>query len=337
MSDAAADLRAMIAAYWKPHAICAAARLGLADALGDASLDAATLAAKIDADAANLERFLRALASIGIVLDKGDGTFALTEMGQRLRADHAESLRGMARHVGTQLSPSFAQLTECVAKGRPPEGIAYGTQGFDDLNDDAKAAAIFNQAMVDSSRRFAAEAVQAYDVTGFASFADIGGGHGMVLAELLKAAPDATGFVLDLPHAEEGAKALFARQGVADRARFVGGSFFDPITHAADCYMLKYILHDWDDEHARQIIRRVGAAARDHGATVLLIERILPETVQERGDHAIAMYGDMTMMLWNGRERTKAQFEQLLAEGDLVLTRTAALSDNHYVIEALSN
>lgn len=334
MSEAQTQLRAMIGAYWQPHAICAAARLGLADALGDTSQDAATLAEAIRADTGNLERFLRALASIGIVTDNGDATYALTEMGQRLRADHPESLRGMALHVGTQLSPSFAELQQCVASGRPPEGIAYGTQGFADLNEDAQAAAIFNQAMVDSSRRFAAEAVHAYDVSGFASFADIGGGHGMVLAELLKAAPDATGFVLDLPHAEEGAKKLFAEQGLEARAEFVGGSFFEPITRAAECYMLKYILHDWDDDHARQIIRRVGAAAREHGSSVLLIERILPEQVEARGDHANAMYGDMTMMLWNGRERTKAQFGQLLAEGDLILTRTAALSDNHFVIEA---
>lgn len=335
MSEAQAALRARIAAYWQPHAISAAAQLGLADALTDDALDAETLAAKVGADAGALGRFLRALSSIDIVSDRGDGTYALTEMGQRLRSDHAESLKGMALHVGTQLSPAFASLAECVKHGRPPEGIAYGTQGFADLNHDAAAAAVFNQAMVDSSRRFAGEAVTAYDVSGFSRIGDIGGGHGRVLAEFLNAAPGATGFVLDLDHAAAGAATLFAEQGVEGRAEFVSGSFFEEITEAADCYVLKYILHDWDDEHARRIVERVGAAARRFVAKVLLIERILPERVEARVDHAFAMYGDMTMMLWNGAERTEQQFRDLLAAGDLVLTRTAALSDNHYVIEAL--
>jgi len=121
---------------------------------------------------------------------------------------------------------------------------------------------------------------------------------------------------------------------VADRARFIEGSFFDPIDKPAECYMLKYILHDWDDEHAAAIVRRVGEAAGKFGSTVLLIERILPERVEDRADHAVAMYGDMTMMLWNGRERTETQFRELLAHGGLELTRKVALSDNHFVIEA---
>lgn len=334
MSDPQAELRALIAGYWKPHAICAAARLGLADAMGSAAADPSSLAQQINADPGALTRFMRALTSFGMLDDNGDGTFSLTELGQRLRTDHPESLRGMALHVGTQLSPSFAKLGECVTEGRPPESVVYGKQGFADLNDDPAAAAVFNQAMVDSSRRFAAEAVAAYDVTGFSSFADLGGGHGRVLVEFLQAAPEAAGFVLDLPHAAQGAAKLFDEQGVTDRAEFIEGSFFEPIEQPADCYVLKYILHDWDDDHAADIARRVGEAARKFGSTVLLIERILPDRVENRPDHAIAMYGDMTMMLWNGAERTERQFRELLALGGLAITRTVPLSDNHYVIEA---
>jgi hypothetical protein len=334
MSTPQERLRETIASYWRPHAISAAAQLGLADALGDEAKDAAKLAADIDSDAGALRRFLRALAAIDIVTDRGDGTFALTEMGQRLRADHPESLRGMALHVGTRLSPAYARLAHSVKHGKPPEEVVFGTQGFADLNHDAEAAAVFNQSMVDSSRRFAAEAVAAYDVGGFTRFADIGGGHGRVLAEFLKAAPQATGYVLDLDHARAGAERLFAEQGVAGRASFVAGSFYERIAEPADCFVLKYILHDWDDEHARRIVRRVGEAARANVATVLLIERILPETILARGDHAFAMYGDMTMMLWNGTERTRAQFDVLLAHGGLAITRTQPLSDSHFVIEA---
>ncbi len=334
MSEAQDELRLLIASYWKPLAVTAAARLGLADVLGDGKMLAGNLAQRIDADAGNLHRFLRALASIGIVTNHGDGSFSLTEMGQRLRSNHPESLKGMALHVGTQLSPAYAELHQCVATGRPPEGIKYGPDGFAELNLDPAAAAIFNQAMVDNSRRFAAEAARAYDFTRFATIMDVGGGYGAVLGELLKAAPQAKGMVLDLPHAREGAERLFAAEGVDARAEFVDASFFEPFPRSADAYVLKYILHDWDDEHARRIVEQLGAAARASGGTVLLIEKLMPELVDANADHAIALYGDMTMMLWNGRERTEAEFNRLLAFGDLTLTESLPLSDNHFLLVA---
>lgn len=334
MSQQQADLRALIASYWKPHAITAAARLGLFDALGDGAQDAGTLAAAIKADPLALHRFLRALAAIGLVEDRGDGTFAATPMGQRLRADHPESLKGMALHVGTQLAPAFAQLHQCVAHGRPPEGVKYGPDGFAELNELPAAAAVFNQSMADNSRRFAAEVAAKHDLSRYASIIDVGGGYGAVLATLLRAAPHATGMVLDLAHARNGAESLFAAEGVADRASFVEGSFFEPFTSHADAYVLKYILHDWDDAHAIRIVERVGEAARISNGTVLVIEKLLPERVLADPDHAVALQGDMTMMLWNGRERTLREFTELLAHGRLALTASTPLSDNHILLEA---
>ena len=334
MSGAQADLRALLASYWKPQAVVAAARLGIADALGDEALDAATLAGRINVDPGNLHRFLRALASLGLVEDKGDGAFVLLEMGQRLRSGHPESLKGMALHVGTQLGPAFVDLHECVKTGRPPAGIRHGPQGFADLNDDAAAAAVFNQSMVDGSRRFAAEAAQTGEFARFATIMDVGGGYGAVLAELLKAVPQARGMVLDLPHARAGAESLFAAEGVGDRAQFVEASFFEAFPVHADAYVLKYILHDWDDAHAIRLVERLGEAARTNGASVFIIEKLLPEQVEASPDHAIALQGDMTMMLWNGRERTSAEFAALLAHGSLALTGSTSLSDNHYMLEA---
>jgi hypothetical protein len=334
LSDAAGELRAAIATYWKPHAIACAARLGIADAM-DGPGDAIALAHTLELHPEALTRFLRALASLGVVSDEGDGRFALTDKGAALRADHPKSVKGMALHVATQLAPAFAQLHETVRTGLPPQGIAYGPDGFAELDRDQASAAVFNQAMVDNSRRFAAEAAQAYDFTRFATIVDVGGGYGAVLAELLKAAPDAQGSVLDMAHAARGANQLLAAEGVADRARFVEASFFDPLLEAAECYVLKYILHDWDDAHAAQIVARVGEAARKSNGTVVIIEKIMPERVLDDPAHAVALQGDITMMLWNGKERTEAEFAALLAGGGLSLTRTVALSDNHFVIEAV--
>lgn len=338
MSDFAAqnELRSLLQGYWKPHAAVAAVRLGVADAMpGDGSVaGAGEIAAAIGADPVALHRFLRALASIGLTRDLGDGKFGLSETGLRLRADHPQSLKGMALHVGTRLSPAMANLHTVVREGHPPEGVNWGIDGFAELDRDPAAAAIFNQSMADNSRRIAAQAAAAYDFTRFASIMDVGGGYGAVLATLLKAAPQATGTVLDLEHARAGAERLFAAEGVEPRARFLTASFFEPFPETADAYVLKYILHDWNDEHARRIVVQLGEAARRSGGTVLIIEKVMPEQVTANPDHAIAMQGDMTMMLWNGAERTQAGFAELLAHGSLALTAMVPLPDNHWVIEA---
>jgi hypothetical protein len=326
------ELRALIGSYWKPHVITAAAQLGIADALDGAST-AGELAATLGFDATALARLLRAMASIGLVADTGDGSFALTELGACLRSDSPQSLKGIALHVGTQLSPAFAALAQAVKTGRPPEGIAHGPDGFAEFAEKPEAAAVFNQSMVDNSRRFAAEAAKAYDFAQFRTIADVGGGYGAVLATLLNAAPQSAGFVLDLAHAQAGALALFQKESVADRARFVEASFFEPLPQSADCYVLKYILHDWNDAHASAIVKRVGEAAAANDATVILIEKLRPERFEPSPDHAKAAQGDLTMMLWDGKERTEREFAELLAKGNLALTRTVPLPDNHFVIE----
>lgn len=330
------ELRALLQGYWKPHAAVAAVRLGVADAMpGDGSAAAAgDVAGAIGADPVALHRFLRALASIGLTIDHGGGQFALSETGLRLRGDHPQSLKGMALHVGTRLSPAMANLHTVVREGHPPEGVKWGPEGFAELDRDPAAAAIFNQSMADNSRRIAGQAAAAYDFSRFATIMDVGGGYGAVLAQILKAAPGATGSVLDLEHARAGAEKLFAAEGIADRARFVTASFFEPFPEVADAYVLKYILHDWNDEHARRIVVQLGDAARRSGGTVLIIEKVMPEQVTANPDHAIAMQGDMTMMLWNGAERTQAGFAALLAHGNLALTAMVPLPDNHWVLEA---
>ena len=329
------QLRELIGSYWKPYVVTCAAELGIADAMGDAPVLADDLAARLALDPQALARLLRAMAALGLVSDEGGGMFALTETGACLRADSPHSLKGMALHVGTQLTPAFAALAECVREGRPPDFVKYGPDGFAEFADRPDAAAIFNQSMVDNSRRIAGDAAAAYDFAQFATIMDVGGGYGAVLATLLKAAPQATGCVLDLGHAREGALELFAHDGVAGRARYVEASFFDELPETAECYVLKYILHDWNDAYAERIVARVGEAAAKTGGTVILIERIMPGRFEPGEEHAKAAQGDLTMMLWDGKERTEAEFAALLAHGNLGLTRTVPLPDKHFVIEAI--
>ena len=337
LTDRAASeaLRQDLLGYWKSHAIIAAVRLGIPELLRDRKLSAATLAAEAKLDERALTRFLRALAAIGMTSDLGDGYFALTPAGATLAADHPSRLAATALHVGNELIPAFMQLDRCIREGRPPPGIQHGPEGFSELNRNAEAARIFNDAMAASSRRYGAEAAQALDFSQFHTIMDVGGGHGALLAELLKAAPEAQGIVLDLPHATEGATRLFRDSGLSDRARFVSGDFFEPWPETADCYVLKYILHDWPDAEASRIVAHLGEAARASRGTVVLIEKIMPDRITEDPGHAVAVYGDMTMMLWNGKERTQSEFRQLLAGGGLSLTRVLPLSDNLFAIEAV--
>jgi C-methyltransferase len=335
MDRAQDQLRELIGAYWKPQVVTCAAELGIADAMGEAAIAADELAGRLSVDPQALARLLRAMASLGLVGDEGDGRFSLTGMGACLRTDSPQSLKGMALHVGTQLAPAFAALAECVRTGRPPEFIKYGPDGFAEFAEKPAEAAVFNQSMVDNSRRIAGEAAAAYDFAQFATIMDVGGGYGAVLATLLKSASNASGCVVDLGHAREGALKLFKADGVTDRARFVEASFFDELPETADCYVLKYILHDWNDAYAERIVARVGEAAAKSGGTVILIERILPERFAPSAEHAKAAQGDLTMMLWDGRERTEAEFAALLAKGNLGLTRIVPLPDKHFVIEAI--
>jgi hypothetical protein len=327
------DARSLLRDYWKAPVISAAAALGLADRI-DGEADGNALARDLDVDPRSLIRLLRALASLGLVEDRGDGRFALTDAGARLRSDHPESIGGMARHIGEMLLPSFLQLAPSVRSGRPPAGIKYGPEGFAALLDNPAEARIFNQSMVDGSRRIAARAADAYDFSRFTNVMDVGGGYGAVLATLLLRHPAMHGSILDMAHARKGADDYLAAEGVADRATFVEGSFFDPLPAGADCYLLKYIIHDWDDSHARRIVERLGEAVRGRDAAVILIERILPERFEAATELEGAAASDLVMMLWDGAERTEREFGDLLAVGGLSLVATVPIGELHYVIEA---
>jgi hypothetical protein len=329
----AAHVRDLLGGFWKTEVVSAAASLGLADVMGDEAWGAGPLATRIGADAGSLYRLLRAMTALGLATHEPDELFALTGAGRALASGVEGSLRGMALHVGTLLAPAFCKLGDSVRTGAPPPFVKHGPDGFAELNDDPKAAHVFNQAMVDGSRRIAAMAAGAYDFARFGTVMDVGGGYGAVLATLLRHAPALTGSVLDLEHAKAGADALFAEEGVADRARFIAASFFDPIPAEADCYLLKYIIHDWADDYAERIMARVAAAAKASGGTVLLIERIVPDRIVAEPAHAGAIQGDLTMMLWGGKERTETEYHALFDTAGLVLTAIVPIGEGFSLIE----
>ena len=318
----------LITACWTTQVIHEAVRLNLPDrmAAGPASSDDLAALLKVDADA--LYRLMRALASLGLLLHLGGHVFELTADGAALRSDAQDSLRGVALHWGDRQWKSFGLLGKAVATGKPQVA-----EGFENLQKDAGQAAVFNRAMAEQSYRSGAAAARAYDFSPFKRVLDVGGGYGAVLAALLKANPTLRGGSFDLPEVEIGARGYLKEQGIADRAEYLGGSFFEGVPAGFDCHVLKFIVHDWGDEESKKILAHCARSVAP-GGVVLLLEQVVPERIVPDARVAGILRGDLIMLNIGGRERTEAEYRSLLAASGLELTRILPTSTPFSVIEA---
>jgi orsellinic acid C2-O-methyltransferase len=250
-----------------------------------------------------------------------------------LRANVPNSMRGRALHVGGALWRAFADLATVVRTGHPMPSLATGSTGFEEMQRDPARLHAFQLSMAESSRRAAADVIAAYDFGRFAHVMDVGGGYGALLAAILEAFPKLQGTVLDLPYLSAGAGEYLANSGSAKRARFVSGDFFRAVPVGADCYLLKFIIHDWDDERSLQILNNCRIAAGANGV-VAIVERIVPDHVIQSNAHCEVIRGDLTMMAYGGTERTEAQYRELLAKAGLRLSAIAHTTGVFSIIEA---
>ncbi len=333
-ADWRTPLLTLINASWTTQAIAAAVQLSLPESLRDGPQSLSALAQRTSCHAPSLLRLLRALASVGVVVPAEDGRFALTEMGRLLCVDARGSLAAWAEFCGTYAWTAWGQLAECVRSGQSVRRRAGHADGFQHLENDHETAALFNRAMVSLTRSVAATVVDAVDFSGIGRIADVGGGFGELLAAVLRAHPSMRGVLFDLAHATQAASAGLRDAGVADRCEVVTGSFFDAVPAGADAYLLKSILHDWDDEHCSLILAQCARAMRPH-ARLLIVERMMPEhfSVSAR-DQAIAR-SDLNMLIGpGGCERTLVQYRSLLKAAGLRPTGLLALSGGFSVLDA---
>lgn len=324
----------IMAGYWSVQVMSTAAALGIPDLLADGLQSNRALAAATGANPRALFRLMRAMSSLGLCRHEGD-VFELTEAGQPLRKDVPGSVRGIVMYAAGDQWRAWADLATVVKTGRPAPSVASGPEGFADFANNPELAAMFNQSMVDGSRRVAEEAVGVYDFSRFRRVMDVGGGYGAVLAVLLSANREQQGAVFEQPYLAQGTMAYLEKAGVAERAAFIGGDFFQSLPAGADCYVLKYIIHDWDDEHALAILRNCRKAAGQDG-TLVLIERVVPERMEALPAHRAIVGADLLMMAYGGQERTEKEFRALLAKADFFLSRIAPLASGLNVIEAVS-
>ena len=323
----------LINGFWAAQAACAAAALSLPDHLAKGPMTADDLARAASAHGPSVRRLLRALASLGLCAQEPDGRFSLTAAGAYLRADMPGSIRGRALFTGDMLWKQFGDLTQQVKTGGRTGALVSGAEGFEILKNDPPRLHAFQQAMAESSTIAAQDAMRVYDFGRFTRVLDLGGGYGGVLAQVLKANPQQTGVVFDLAYLTDGATAYLTRAGVADRARFEGGSFFEAVPGGFDLILMKFIIHDWGDEEAHAILTRARDTA-DARATLLLLEQVVPDVISATPEHQAVIRGDLTMMGMGGKERTADEYRTLLAGAGWRLEQITPSGAAFSVIEA---
>lgn len=310
-----------------------AAALCIADQLEGGPKNVSELsraAHRVNEDA--LYRVLRALASMEIFTETAPRTFANTPASELLRTGTPDSMRDIVLWISSPLHfRVFAEMMHAVETGETAVKRVTGFEAFDYFKQNPADDKIFNAAMTAFSARFTSALLEAYDFGELGTLADIGGGHGYLLTAILQKHPKLRGIVFDAPHVAAGAGPKIQAAGLADRCDSSGGDFFQSVP-TADSYVMKSVIHDWDDGRAVTILKNCAAAMRGNDGKVILLDSVL--IVGNEPDFAKWIDLEMLMMA-GGRERTEAQFAQLLAKAGLRLTRVVRTKSPLCVIESV--
>jgi ubiquinone/menaquinone biosynthesis C-methylase UbiE len=331
---AAAAMLQMILGIHISRAVSAVAALGVADLLADGPMTAAQLAQATQAHEPSLYRVLRLLASLGVLTEHDQRSFSLTILGERLRSDVPASMRSYAvlqEDAATGMRP-LEPIIEVVKTGKPGFDIAHGMGSFEFFAAHPDLAHKFQATMSERTAAFARSVATGFDFSPLRTVADIGGGKGTMLAAILQARGHLRGVLFDLPSMVDAAEELFRAAGVADRCEIVPGDFFQGVPDGADAYLLANVLHDWDDADSVRILGACRRAMAKDGR-VLVIERLIPD---DPADAVPVLLSDLNMLVMSGgRERTNAEYGQLLAEAGLSLAKVQPVAPPYGVIEGL--
>jgi hypothetical protein len=325
-----ATLMRLVNGYQATQAIHVAAQLGLADRIAAGTRTSDELAAQVDAQPDALYRLLRALAAVGLLDEDGDRSFSLTPVGERLRSDVPGSLHGWAQFVGR---PSFWQawgaLLHSVRTGENAFRHVHGEDVWSYRAQRPEESVAFDAAMRARTGATNRALLEGFDFSRFGTIVDVGGGNGTLLAAVLGANPGVTGVLFDQPHVVAGAEAVLGEAGVADRCRVVAGDFFESVPGGGDAYLLKWIVHDWEDAEATAILRVVRAAMAD-SARLLVVERDLGEP----NESPWAKLSDLNMLVGpGGRERTREEYAAVFAAADFSLDQVTPAGPELAVFE----
>jgi hypothetical protein len=324
----------LVAGHRVTAVIYAAARLGVADLLLEEPKTAAELARLTNADERSLFRLMRGLLALAICTEAADGRYELTEMGTGLAAKGERSVKGWILFEGEMLRAGWGGLIESIRTGKTANELAgLGQERFERLAE-TKQSGLFNEGMASMTRAMLPAVLAACDFSGVSVLVDAGGGVGELMAALLGKYRTMRGVVFDLPHCAEQARKNLDAAGVADRAQFIGGSFFESAPSGADAIVLKNIIHDWNDERCEVILRNCHRALK-RGDRLTVIDRVAPEKVDSSGDQLSVVLSDLNMLRGpGGCERTESEHRALLSRSGFRVDRIAP-AGRYSLIEAI--
>lgn len=319
----------------KTQLVGCVARLGLADGLAGEQLGADELATRLGTHPDATARLLRALCAMELVAEAAPGVYRLTGLGELLRTDRPDSVStAVLTFTDPEMVDAWKHPDQAVRTGRPTFTDIYGTTFFEFIAARPELSERFNTTMRQITLPIALALPQAYDFSRFATVADVGGGNGTVLAELLRAHPGLRGLLYDSVEGVAEAPATLAAAGVEERCEVRPGDFFAEVPAGCDAYLLKSILHDWDDERCATILRNCRKAIAADGR-LLMVEMVLPDAVKPAD--ATLYLSDVNMLInMGGKERTAAEFEVLCADaGFTVVARHPVPGLPYSVVEAV--
>jgi DNA-binding transcriptional ArsR family regulator len=314
------QLYRMAIGHYISRALHLFAKLEIADLLAEGPRSAEDLAAATGTHASSLRRVLRLLASSGVVEELEDGRFALTELGKPLISGPGSSRWPVMLFAGPGIQDSWKELEYCVRTGQPwfrkqsPDADAFSTM-------EPEMVEVFDRAMATFAPQSAAAIAATYDFSSVGTLVDVGGGNGAILRGILDAHPHLQGIVFDRPEVVERAEELISEAGLSSRCRVAGGDFFREVPSGGDAYLLKHVIHDWNDEQAAVILRNC-RGAMGPGGRLLIAEGLYPDRV----DQSLAVKGatanDVNMLVvTGGRQRSEPEFKSLYEASGFTLTR----------------
>ena len=319
----------MLTGYWITQALYVAAKLGLADLLKDGPRTADGLASATKSHSRSVYRLLRGLASVGVFVEDEQHRFSLTPLAECLQSDRPGSQRSLAIMAGEEHYHAFGELLYSVQTGKVAFDKLYGMPVFDFLQKHPEQAKVFDEAMVGVHGRETAAMLDAYDFSGIRVLADIGGGNGNVLTAVLRKHPAMRGILFDLPSVAERAKLNIQAGGLRDRCQVIGGTFFGAVPNGADGYLLRHIIHDWDDEKSTTILKNIHRAM-GQDARLLVVESVIPPG----NDPSFGKLLDLAMLVIpGGEERPEEEYRRLYKAAGFRLARIVPTMAEVSVIE----
>jgi SAM-dependent methyltransferase len=313
-ADASVQVMRMMRGFMLSQALHVASKLAVFDALRDGPLPVDRIAAACSAEPKALHRLLRFLTAVDVLVEDDQGRFKATALGDALRSDHPFSARPLALMYGAPLFwRPWGDLFETVKFGVTAFVRSHDHSFFEHLALDSADAALFNAGMTSASRLDLRHVLEAYDFSGFRRIVDVGGGQGTLLQGILERYSAARGVLCDLPSVV----ANVARSMVSDRCELVGQDIFVSVPAHGDAYLLKRVLHDWNDDDALRLLKNVRWAIASGGKLLVIESVVLPSNQPDP-----AKWMDLNMLaLFPGRERTADEFDGLFRSAGFQLTR----------------